>query len=394
MNANPQAVRWDVVGRAEPRVSVMPRGVQVTEIDDAAGLAELARPWNDLLARSAAASPFLSSEWLISWWTHLRGRTRLSVRCVHRDGVLIGLAPFAVFPSDPRAGRPTRTLRFLGTGLAGSDYLDVLVRPEEEAVVLDEIAASIARDRIPLVLGPLRVRPCAAMGLVWRLEARGWRVRAARWSICPVADLAGGTWDDYLARLGSEHRYAVRRATRALESRFRVRYESVTSEARRRQVLGILATLHERRWRPRQSETAFGTPALRNFHDEASRRLLAKGALRLALLSVDGWPVAAIYGIRDRGAVHFYQSGFDPAFGKHGVGVVAMASSIRAAIAEGAAEYDFLHGAERYKFHWARKIRRLREVELYPDGGYFGFARGAGAVIRDGKRIARRWARA
>jgi hypothetical protein len=32
MNANPQAVRWDVVGRAEPRVSVMPRGVQVTEM--------------------------------------------------------------------------------------------------------------------------------------------------------------------------------------------------------------------------------------------------------------------------------------------------------------------------------------------------------------------------
>ena len=367
---------------------------RVWTVRDVEAFRALRGEWNELLQASASDGPFLTWEWLSTWWTHLRGRARLSLRCVRgSDGTLLGVAPLADYPADPLRPSPWPTLGFLGTGVAGSDYLDLLVRREAEPHVLDALAEALAEERRPVDLGQMRRKPCLAMGLVERLRQRGWRLRHSRSSICPIADLTGLDWDAYLGRLGREHRYAVRRAGRALSARFDVAWEAVDSEDRRRPAMEVLARLHERRWHGAAGATAFRTPALRAFHDEASRRFLERGALRLFLLRVDGRPVAALYGFVHGGTFHFYQSGFDPEYASWSVGLAAMARSIHAAIQEGARMYDFLHGAERYKFHWARGLRRLRRVELYPPGGRGLTAMSVNGLVRRARSIARRaWA--
>jgi CelD/BcsL family acetyltransferase involved in cellulose biosynthesis len=347
--------------------------------------------WNALLARSASDGPFLTWEWLATWWSHLRGRATLSVRCVRRrNGRLVGAAPLAAFPADPRRPTPWPALGFLGTGVAGSDYLDVIAREDAEGEVLDALAEALAYERRPVDLGQMRRAPCLAAGLAERLRAKGWTLKSTRSSICPIADLTGLDWDAYLARLGREHRYAVRRASRSLAARFTVDFETVEDERARRAAMEILARLHETRWRHERSDTAFCTPALVAFHDEASRRFLERGALRLYVLRVDGRPVAALYGFVHGRRFHFYQSGFDPEFASWSVGLAAMAGSIRAAIQEGARVYDFLHGAERYKFHWAGRLARLRRIEMYPPGGRGWAAMRVNAIARGARRAVRR----
>ena len=44
---------------------------QVAVIDSARGFAALRSEWNALLEASASASPFLTWEWLHTWWSHL-----------------------------------------------------------------------------------------------------------------------------------------------------------------------------------------------------------------------------------------------------------------------------------------------------------------------------------
>ena len=73
-----------------------------------------------------------------------------------------------------------------------------------------------------------------------------------------------------------------------------------------------------------------------------------------------------IYCLRYRGAMLFYQSGFDESWTKQSVGLVAMGLAIKAAIEEGAREYDLLHGSEEYKFQWAAGTRELGRLEVYP----------------------------
>jgi hypothetical protein len=78
-------------------------GVRVFTVSDEETLHAMRPEWDSLLARSASDGPFLTWEWQAAWWRHLRGRARLSLRLVRRgDGTLVGLAPLAAYPADPR----------------------------------------------------------------------------------------------------------------------------------------------------------------------------------------------------------------------------------------------------------------------------------------------------
>jgi CelD/BcsL family acetyltransferase involved in cellulose biosynthesis len=97
-----------------------------------------------------------------------------------------------------------------------------------------------------------------------------------------------------------------------------------------------------------------------------------------------------LYGLRYGPVFNFYQSGFDPAYSKHSVGVATMGLAIKTAIEEGALEYDFLHGAEEYKFHWASATRDLGRLELYPPHARARIYRQAIGLNRAARRMARR----
>jgi CelD/BcsL family acetyltransferase involved in cellulose biosynthesis len=47
---------------------------------------------------------------------------------------------------------------------------------------------------------------------------------------------------------------------------------------------------------------------------------------------------------------------------------VMVGLTIRDAIAEGATEYDMLHGDESYKFLWTKDVRHLIRLDIYPPG--------------------------
>jgi CelD/BcsL family acetyltransferase involved in cellulose biosynthesis len=62
-----------------------------------------------------------------------------------------------------------------------------------------------------------------------------------------------------------------------------------------------------------------------------------------------------------------------------------MGLAIRAAIEEGAEEYDLLHGEESYKSLWASSTRELERIELFPPTA----AGRAHRLLRRGARSAR-----
>ncbi len=53
-----------------------------------------------------------------------------------------------------------------------------------------------------------------------------------------------------------------------------------------------------------------------------SRLALDRRWLRLFVLRLDGVPVAALYGFLYQRVFYFYQSGYDPRYSKHSVGLV------------------------------------------------------------------------
>ena len=106
------------------------------------------------------------------------------------------------------------------------------------------------------------------------------------------------------------------------------------------------------------------TTARAAFHQEFAGIALEHGWLRLWLAEIDGRTVAAWYGFRYGGAEWYYQSGRDPAFERHSLGLVLLAHTIREAMNDGVREYKLLRGGEAYKDRFATDDQGLQTVAV------------------------------
>lgn len=362
----------------------------IETITDREGFLRLRNDWSSLLPRCAASSVFLTWEWLFTWWNHLGADRQPRILAVRRDGRLIAIAPFAIRPPSLSRLVPFRAVEFLGSGTVGSDYLDLIVGPGEEAGAVSEIGSRLERMGLPVELPQMRLDGSAGRLMSQRMASRGWSLVNGPTSVCPFIPLAGRDWSEYVATLGSAHRANLHRRLRGLNRIGEVRFEPVRSDAERRQALSRLIFLHNLRWSARGGSDAFDTPEKLAFHQEFSRLAMDNGWLRLLVLKVGGAEVAFFYGFRFDGVFSFYQSAFDPAWSSHSVGLVAMGLAIRTAIEEGAAEFDLLHGDERYKYHWAGEERSIGRLELHAPPLRGWLTRGASEIGRTARRLGRR----
>lgn len=364
--------------------------MRVELIEDAGRSHELRGEWTELLAQSAADCLFLSWEWLYTWWTHLSVGRQLCLLAVWDGDTLIGLAPLAVRPWQVTRFRTFRALEFMGTGPVGSDYLDVIIRHGREQEVTEMLATEITRRGALVELPQVKGDVSLASAVAARIATHEWHNTKVHTDVCPYVRLAEHSWDSYLSVLRPKHRSNVRRSLRQLASRFDVSFRFAETDAERRATLTELVMLHGKRWHTRGGSTAFGTPALLAFHEDMSQRALECGWLRLAVLRLDGVSAAAFYGFRYKRWFYYYQSGFDPDYAKYSVGTATLALTIKSAIAEGADEYDFLHGDEPYKFLWTQSVRELYRLELFPPDLRGWLYRGAVETDRAVRRLARR----
>src|SRR5688572_22260158 len=264
----------------------------VKVIDDIRGFTALADEWRELLQSSRSDNPFLTWEWLHAWWAQFGSPGTLRLIVVRSGGTLVAIAPLRLVAS--RLHWLSR-LEFLGTGEAGSDYLDLIVRRGHEADALRSIADCLRAQKLTLRLTHLPPSSLASQ-LAQQLADRGWTSSSSDDGVCPIVDLSGHTFDSFLNTLGASHRANVRRRLRAIERQFDVRFDEITGSDERHEMLVALAAFHARRYEERGGSTAFSTSAVRAFHEAATLDALGRGWLRMYALRLDGRLAAVMYG--------------------------------------------------------------------------------------------------
>ena len=340
--------------------------ISIDRIETREDFRALKEEWNELLCASSVDCIFLTWEWLYTWWQHLGEDRRLFVVTVRRAGRLIAIAPLALRPRRVKRLLPFRSLEFLGCGNVGSDYLSVIVRRgfEDEALYL--VAAYLNESKMVLQLSQVERTSPVMVSFAIELRQRGWKPARRPVDFCPYIDLGALDWESYVASLGRSHRSNFRRKLRKLEKSFALRFELVRTEGERSRALDTLVSLHLQRWNQRGGSDAMHTASLIEFHRDFTREALRKGWLRLFIMHLNDKPVSALYCFNYGGKFHLYQAGFDTHYGRYSVGLGAIGLSIRHALREGASEYDFLRGNEKYKYLWANGERELVRLDLFP----------------------------
>lgn len=362
--------------------------LEVEAIRDGERFQALEGEWRELLESSRVNNIFLTWEWLYTWWQHLGGRYGLLLVTVRAQLQLIGVAPLAVSPAFPHRGLPFGFVEFIGSGPVGSDYLDIIARRGREPEVAAAVANYLTRVGKVVILSGVAADSYNISFLVGALAQSDWNVYRTPTDRCPYANLSGIAWDEYRSSFGKPHRELRRRKRRAAEEHS-VRYRQVTCEGSRAESFADWVALHTKRWESAGGTQAVVSDDIRCFHDRFTAVALDRNWLRLSVLEFDDVPVAAAYGFVYGNKYYFYQTGYDPAFGRLSPGLMCLESSLKSAVGEGVEELDFLHGVESYKFSWARETRELVRYSCVPPGGRGAFV----SSVLGGRRMVRRWLR-
>ncbi len=328
---------------------------------DPGRLAALRDEWTALFDAAASPSPFLSWEWLHTWWRHFGGRRRAwIVEARDPAGRLAGA--LALCGRSGIAG--ARRWRLMGNGVTGADHLDVLARAADAPDVRDAVARSLAAELPAWDVLDLEDLPCGtptADALRRALAPRGVRIAAERGYACPGFAVRG-TFEAHLAGIRRRETYGRRVRWFARQRGFRI--DVARSAADAPAAMDDLLRLHRLRWAAEGGSDGIPSPAVEAFHREVAPLLAARGWLRLYRLFVEGTAIAAVYGIEVGRRFYYYQSGYDPAWAARSPGVVLVGKTVHDAYTGGLEDYDFLRGTEAYKLDWASDRRDTITLRL------------------------------
>ncbi len=314
----------------------------VEELTSFEDLQSIEAPWTELWRTDRAATPFQAPQWILPWYGHFGSGGEILTIVRRQNGALDGIAPFLILrDEDESLGM------LIGTG--NSDYIDVLSNGDDFAQSL--LSRLLSAECAMWDLQQLRPRS----PLLRAAAPDGWDDVLEDGDVCLLLPIEGA--GENLENLGSTHfRKKLRYYRRCLEREGRVTIETPSEETLDR-FMTTLFDLHAARWKRRGLPGMLADDVDQSFHRQVARGMLATGALRMYAMNVNGKAVAIFYGFAHNDTVYFYLSGYDPALEKLSPGTVIVAHAIEEAVRDGARTFDFLRGAEDYKYAWGAQDR-------------------------------------
>ena len=313
-------------------------------------LEPLAAEWNGLLAESVTHVPFLRYEYLSAWWATRGGgewpaSAELAIVTVHQDGRLAGIAP--LFFTVNQEAEPS--LLLLGS-IEISDYLDLIVRPEDVGSFL------------PGLLDFLPSLPFAWKNLDWHnllenspictalqteAEKRNWTFDLEKTYHAPSIPLTGD-FETYLAGIDKKQRHEIRRKMRRASELGGVDWYIVTDEsALDAEVDAFLALMAAD-----PEKAAFLTEVMRSQMHAAVHAAFEAGWLQLAFFTVNGEKAAGYLNFDYDNRIWVYNSGLDRRFMEYSPGWVLLGYLLQWANENKRSRFDFMRGNEDYKYRF------------------------------------------
>ncbi len=283
--------------------------------------------------------------WLRVWWQAFGAASELHLRSVREGKKVIGIAPLRI--KDGVAC-------FIGSGDV-CDYMDFVTAPGKERAFFTTLLDHSQHEGIrELYLESLRPDSTAMTSLVGLAKSRGYEVACTQQDVSLDLELPS-TWEEYLNTLTPKQRRETGRRFRRLEEMGDTVFR--TTESAEPEVMNVFFKLLRE---SRPDKAAFMTTDMECFFRALADTMADAGMLRMGILEVSALPVAAVLCFDYNETVYLYNSGYDPQHGFLSVGLLSKVLSIKDSIARGRVRYDFLKGAEEYKYRL-----KGREIPIY-----------------------------
>ena len=308
-----------------------------------------AQEWNELLSASVSNSPFLRHEYQSAWWEHRGGgewqNAQLILVSASEGGKLIGIAPLFIADYDGQ-----RALMLNGS-IEISDYLDLIVRPEDHAPfisgLLDFLASQLAGNWRGIDWYNLPDSSPTLTALKEESTKRGWTHLEEMYQPTPRIPLSR-SFDDYLASVEKKQRHEIRRKTRRAEDSGRgVRWFISDMQDPEAEIDAFIKLMEHD-----ENKAKFLTDSMRAQMRAIIRAAHAGGWLWLAFLEVDGERAVASLNFDYDNKLWGYNAGVDRTYMDLSPGWVLLSYVLQWCCENNRTEFDFMRGDEEYKYRF------------------------------------------
>lgn len=339
------------------------------------------RAVDELVDARPEVGVFMSKPWLAGFFAEEEPGAEHAVLLLRNGSALRGIVPVTL--------RETLTyvrVSIVGGGL-GSDRVDLLAARGFEATAADAFLRWL-RDTFGGKGFLLELRDVCGSSPLWGAIHRAGMERTQRLAIQPreiytlpylsLLDSGVSTTADAPSAKGLR---SLQKHRRWLERRCHLQVEVLEDAETVSAAFDCMVRFLNARWRGLGDGSALDDPRMVRFHRHVLPLLLNAGRLKMMRLSADGSTVAVFYGLKAGRWWGYYLAGYDREWaGRIHLGQVNLAAAIDLAVRDGAAEFDFLKGAERMKYTWPVRERTTFDADLFSQNSGVQFTRATRAT--------------
>jgi CelD/BcsL family acetyltransferase involved in cellulose biosynthesis len=324
--------------------------------------------WNGLLAQSLDNNPFLTYEWLTSWWKHFGKGRELKLFTAESQGAISLLVP-VMYSKYKVFGSRRHKVEFAASG--DSDYQGFLVTNFQKAAgtvnLLIESILEDTKDGDCIVFGEVPEDSATAI-LLEGIKGKDFGASRSAVSSCPYVPLPNN-YDIYNQTLGPNMRRNLKIWEKQALKDYRVKFVRYDEIGTVQEAMKIFFELHQKSQIVKGNCGVFSDNVKRSFHTDVANAFAEKGWLGLFFLTFNDKPVSVVYSYEYNAKLYAYLCGFDPEYARYRPGHLVFKSLIKYAIDKKLNELDFLRGDEEYKSRWRTKVRNNLEFRI-PKRGF------------------------
>jgi CelD/BcsL family acetyltransferase involved in cellulose biosynthesis len=290
---------------------------------------------------------FVLPPWLQVWWHDFGSDAELYLGAFRKGGTIAGVAPLLLRGTEAS---------FIGSADL-CDYLDFVIVPGKEVdffnILLDDLQGRGIRR---LNLRPLRPHSSVLTYLVGIAKNRNYDVSRKVEDVSLELDLPP-TWQGYLSTLTQKQRHEVNRKLRRLGEVGDVNYRVVEDSDSLLDSMDLFLRLFRE---SREDKAIFLTNRIESFFRSLVKATARSGLLRFGILELNASPVAVVMYFDYNNSVFLYNNGYASKYSSLSVGLISKVLCLKDSVERGRGKFDFLKGAEEYKYRLGGK-----EITLY-----------------------------
>lgn len=269
------------------------------------------------------------------------------IRKVRQGEKIVGIAPLML---------DDQTARFIGD-IDVCDYQDFITTPGLEEDFFNTLLDDLNKNGISdLDLKHVRPDSTVLTSLAATATGRGYKVVNKQEDISLEVNLPP-SWDEYLAILNTKQRHEVKRKLRRLGEAGKVGHRCLDAGQEIEEYLALFLRLFPM---SREDKASFMTPQMELFFKDLAKATAEIGLLRFGIVELDDQPIAMTMGFDYKNTHFLYNSAYDPRFNYLSAGLLCKVLCLKESIEKGKKKWDFLKGAEAYKYQLGGK-----EIPLY-----------------------------